>query len=397
MLTTTLCFLLPVVMAIAWGYPVLVGTDFIAYFTAATMVAQGQGSQLYQADAQWATQQVLFDAARIVPLGLIVYVNPPLLAAVVAVFYPFGMVLGGLLWVISTLVVAGAVLLWVARESHPRLGWVRSALLPLCFMPFLEALYFGQMAAIMLVAFGGWFALCRAGHPRLAGLVLSLTLLKPQYAPGMLLYLAWKRQWAQLIAFAAGGVVQGLATLLIILPGGEGPGLGALAPYFRFGGESNVVVHLQLNLRGLVWHLFPGADAIAQLGLLGIATALALIGFLAVIGRTWAPESTRFPWETLALFAFVPITTYHNNLLHLYLLLPPVVALFAAVAPDVRQKRSLSLLAALLALTSIGVIPGLVINPYFYLVVGWVVALGALALGLRNLRSVSPLVRTPAP
>src|SRR5437879_1218764 len=50
MATTALGFLLPLGLALAWGYPTLVGTDFVAYFTAAAMVVQGQGGRLYEAD-----------------------------------------------------------------------------------------------------------------------------------------------------------------------------------------------------------------------------------------------------------------------------------------------------------------------------------------------------------
>jgi hypothetical protein len=385
--TVALGFLIPLAFAVSWGYPALVGNDFVAYFTAADMVVHGHGPQLYEADRQWAVQLPLLEAAGITPRGLITYVNPPLMGAVVAALYPFGLVLGGLLWVVTTLVAAAGVLALIARQPYSRPGWLRATLLMLSFIPFLEALYFGQMAAVMLVAFGGWFALSRANRPYLAGLALSVSLLKPQYAPVMLLFLAWKRQWSQLVGFAIGAVGHVLGTLLLLLVGSETPGLEALAPYFRFGGESNVVVDLQLNLRGAIWHLMPGADVMTQLAALALVTTLAIAGFLWAVGRTWEPSRPSFAWQTLALFAFVPITTYHNNLLHLYLLLTPAVALLVSPALE-RNGASWhrSALAGLLALPSLGIILGLALSPYFYYATGWVVALGALGLGLIALR-----------
>jgi hypothetical protein len=40
----------------------------------------------------------------------------------------------------------------------------------------------------------------------------------------------------------------------------------------------------------------------------------------------------------------------------------------------------------LLGLPSIGIIPGLALSPYFYYATGWVVGLGAIALGISVLR-----------
>jgi hypothetical protein len=394
MMCEMLVFLAILFFPLVSGFPMLVRTDFIAYFTAGTLIANGESHLLYDGERQLATQLQFLTEVGIPSPGLITFVNPPLLAAIMAAFVPFGVVGGAWLWFILTFALPAAVLLAVGKQGARRAGWWRSCLLLLCFAPFIESVYFGQMAAIMLPIFGGWFLLSRANRPILAGLALSLLLLKPQYLPVMLLFLAWKRQWTQLVGFAFGAAIQVVATVLVMLSSGHALTLEALLPYMRFGGEPNVVVWLQLNLRMAIWHLLPQLDATSQLVVLAICTVVAVVAFLLLVGRSWRPRSRGFVWQALALFVFVPLTAYHNNLLHLYLTLPVMVALLVTDEAALADRRWYGpVLALLLGIPSIALVLGTSLSPYFYIMTAWAVALVALAMGIDGLRRYQQLER----
>src|SRR5262245_47842302 len=56
MSTEALGLLLVFLVPLTWAYPILVRVDFVAYFTAGTLISQGQAAQLYDAGRQLATQ-----------------------------------------------------------------------------------------------------------------------------------------------------------------------------------------------------------------------------------------------------------------------------------------------------------------------------------------------------
>jgi hypothetical protein len=213
-------------------------------------------------------------------------------------------------------------------------------------------------------------------------LCLSLVLLKPQYAPFLVIFLAWKRQWVQLQGFAAGAGIQALLTLAMFVVVGQAPSLESLQLFAGGGSEGPHVAVLNLTIRGAIWHLFPAMDGRLQLVLLAVLTLAAMGGFLAAIGREWDPGTRGFAWEILALSAFVCVTAFHSLLLNLYLILPSAVVLLAAAEGQPAERRWLApALAGLLCVPSLGfaVSPG-AYEPYY--LAGWITAVGAVALGL---------------
>jgi hypothetical protein len=391
MLAETTLLLAGIGLSTASGGAGIVGTDFVAYFTAAVLLVQGQGVAMFDAAQQATVQQPIVEGAGLTWPGLINFINPPLLAAVVAPLTPLGLRGAALAWAAVNLFGSAAILAWITIQFRRDRAPLAGCLLLLGFAPFLEGWYFGQMLALLLLAFGGWLALSRAHRPFAAGLALSLLLLKPQYAPFTLIYLAWKRQWRQLAGFAAGGVGQLALTLWIVLPGllarGE-LGIEALRPYFAFGGtQSNVLVDFQLNLRGLVWHALPGADSTIQLVVLAIASIAVLALLLTWAGRGWDPVSPAFGWEALALFTVVPVTAFHNNALQLYLLIGPLAAIFTDdVARRMLPRWIREGLGALLLIPAIGIVLGAVGSQYGYYLCAWLAALLAITLGVAGRR-----------
>lgn len=371
------------------------GVDFIAYATGATMLLNGEAHQLYVPARQLEVQRELLAAADGGSLpNLSAFVNPPHWALLVAPFALVGLLAGMWLWWGVNLAASAWVLLRIAAQGVQRPGWKRATILLLCFFPFFQAVHFGQMAALMLAAFGGWFGLARTNHPFAAGAVLSLALVKPQYVPLMLLFLAWKGQWKQLLGFAVGAVPQAVLSLAMLFSGGEPP-VQTFRQFMAFdGSQTSAIVDRHLTLRAIILHVLPNVQPALQFALLATLTVAATVAFLWAVGRRWDPWGPGFAWQTLALFAIVPLTAFHNNLLHLYLLLPPLVALLvdpATLRPftggEHHERNEVGVagwsgpaLAGLLTLPSLGFILGVDFAVFY--AAGWLTALGGVALGL---------------
>jgi hypothetical protein len=362
------------------------GNDFLAFLTGARMLADGDVAHLYDRDIQLDRQQALRTQAGARADRLNMYVNPPLLALLVAPLLPVGAFAGVWVWRLLTVALAAFLLLRIARQDkNPPVGR-RSPFLLLAFFPFIEAMQYGQLAMAMLGAFGGWFLLVRDGRSRAAGVVLSLMLLKPQYVPFMVLFLMWKRQWRQLSGFVLGGSIQAVITLAVFLASGQVPTIDGLIPHMSFdGGGLDAFVFLQLNIRAAIWHLLPMVNLPIQLILLVALTLGAMLGFLIWVGRDWRTDPRALAWEALALAGMLCLTAYHNHLDTLYVLLPPLAALVTTRAARPEERPwALPSVAALLALPSGAFLAAAGYTPYY--LAGWVTALCAILIPLVLLR-----------
>lgn len=401
------------------------GNDLVAYLTGGALLAGGDAVHLYDAARQLEVQRALVAGLGPPDWGLNSYVNPPAWALLMAPLSGLGLLAADWLWRVVQLGLAGGALLAVAA-SVPGVrtgGWRRAALLALAFFPFVQGWHHRSMVSVLLVAYGGWMVLAAGGRPRLAGGTLSLLLLKPQYAVFPLVYLLWKRQWAQVAGFSLGAVVQAaLAGFVFALAGGP-PELSALAPFVADGADSGAFLQAQVSLRAALLIALPEVPAVARTAVLALVTGAAFVVLLRSLGRTWPSAPRHLAWEMLAVAAATGVTAVHNHVTGLVLLLPPAVALLAAGAtpprvaeaggrPAVRGgkpfapgvtphrvavRRPLAILALLLALPSVGILLAGV-SIWLYVVAAWITTLGALGLALSVLRSGSGLAdKPPAP
>lgn len=371
--------------------------DFGAYATGAAILARGEAPRLYDTDLQTRVQRELLAQVG-APLEVPnTYVNPPLMAALFLPFLWLGLPGGAIAWRLATLGMALWAVLAVARkDATGRVAWQRGAALTLCCVPFVQAWQLGSMVGLQLMAFGGWLAWSRGGRPFLAGLMLSLLLLKPQYLPFPLLYLLWKGQWRQLLGCAAGLVAQGLATLALIPLVGGAPDPGPLLTFATLDAtESRVWVETVTNhisLRARLRDALPGLPPTVELALLAAATAVFSAGVLWRVGRKWRADQHDFWWEALAVASATGLTAFHNHVSGLVFLLPPAAALLAPwhrAGEEPSSRRARSILAVLLAVPTLGI---LAVAAWFplYIASAWMLAVGSLVLGLRELHGREP-------
>lgn len=369
-----------------------VGNDLVAYLTGGALLARGDAAHLYDAARQLEVQRALVAGLGPPDWALNSYVNPPTWALLMAPLSSLGLLGADWLWRIAQLALAGGALLAGAAGAA---GAVRSgarsapraALLALTFFPFVQGWHHRSMVSVLLLGFGGWMALAARGRPALAGAALSLLLLKPQYAVFPVVYLLWKRQWAQVGGFLLGASAQAALTVLVLVLGGGPLTLSALAPFIADGGGSGAYLQAQVSLRAALLNTLPAVPAIARAALLALLTGAVWAVLLRRLGRSWPDAPRRLGWEMLAVAAAAAVTAIHNHVTGLVLLLPPAVALLVPAGPTPRAavQRPLALLALLLALPSVGLLLA-GISAWLYVLAGWITTLGLLGLALHVLR-----------
>jgi hypothetical protein len=281
--------------------------DFRTFYTAGHMV---HSSQLYDYAAEVAAQNTwvspnqyalpfMFPAYVALLFALLSYVNYQ------AAYWIF--------FVLNLCLCAGAVLV-----MRPYLGALHARwrlLIPmlfLSFMPLGTAVAFGQVSVLLLFLYCSCFAAIESEMPFLAGLLLSLALIKFQIAlPIALLFLAW-RQWRFLAGFLAGAAA---LTLISVHTTGWPVFTHYLRSLVFMSGQTASETKYAMfsaqmpNLYGFFHTLCPGLSGYI------------LTGFCSLAVMVWA--ATRRPSLSLALLAGM-LVSYHLYVYDLTLLLLPV-------------------------------------------------------------------------
>ncbi len=104
------------------------------------------------------------------------------------------------------------------RGADRGLFWLAS----FSFFPVLVALSQGQTSIVLLAALIACFLALRSGHQFVAGVALSLVLIKPPYIIPLLLVLAVRRQWGALAAFLTSAAVYAFAAFMVVGSAGVG-------------------------------------------------------------------------------------------------------------------------------------------------------------------------------
>ncbi|MHB1699031.1 MAG: glycosyltransferase family 87 protein [Acidobacteriaceae bacterium] len=239
--------------------------DLRPFYAAGAIVRSGQVSRLYDYDYQRQVQDALVGPRA----GALPFLYPPFAALL---FVPLSLLPYRDAFFVQA--AANLALLFAAslllRPWLPALGQRSRALLPAlygCLFAVSVALMQGQISFVLLVICCGSYALLRRGSSFLAGLVLSLALMKFQLAlPVFLLFLVWRR-WRFVRGFVAGAACAagvswamvgsaGLATYWSSLFGiASQSAANAAAAKVRYGMSPSEMP----NLHGLAYGLSQGA------------------------------------------------------------------------------------------------------------------------------------------
>lgn len=266
--------------------------DFGVFYAAATMVRDGRGEELYDIDA------IVREEARVYgrtveQTPVLPYFNPPAFAAslVPLTWLPPGTAATIFLGLTTGALVAGMALLWRRSRLGVPGAWAALGMLA-AFQPLRDTFFHGQPSFLLFFAFASAFVAFASGRERLAGALLGLLLLKPNYALVPIAVLLWKRRWTALAGFASVAMVWAAVSLVA-------GGLPAVWTYLAFlwhaaswDGMNGISIAGMFGWNGLVRTLLgPGHhDAV------GAWTLALSIPTLAAVALAWAgPWSARAP------------------------------------------------------------------------------------------------------
>ena len=182
----------------------LVGTDFVAFYTAGRLVLTGQSADLYNLELARQIQQPLYPAPSD---NFNPYLNPPFFAWL---FVPFALL--AYPWSPVAWMVANLVFLWISlRLLQVKKTWQHFFLI-LTWQPAFSAISFGQNAFLSLLILCLAYTLWRKDRLWTAGLIAGLLFYKPQLLFGVLFLclLDLRRCWR---------VLAGCAIAIICLSG----------------------------------------------------------------------------------------------------------------------------------------------------------------------------------
>lgn len=252
----------------------LIGTDFVAFYTAGKILQAGASERLYDLELARQIQQPLYGS----PVELFnPYLNPPFYAVLFIPFASLPYPWSPLVWMSINLGLLWLSAKWLSPRQPGRFFW-----LALTWQPAFAAISFGQNAFLSLALLSLVYLLLKKDRQYAAGLTAGLLLYKPQllFGLGVLWILDWRKN---------GRIFAGMATTAAALLGGSWLWMPeATRAYFSY--AQKIAANL-MNVPGFpIWNahsvqsfwlgLFPGQVSLAA-GL-HLLCALAGIGlFLA--------------------------------------------------------------------------------------------------------------------
>lgn len=311
------------------------GGDFVEFYGAGQIVADGDAADLYEPARQEQAQEGLFgddDSG-----GGILFAYPAVLAAPYAAIQALGYSVGYLL---HTAVMLGAVALSVRllrgrlpilAERHHLLA---AGAYSLTFLPMFIGVTGGQTTALTLLALATvWWGLDTDRH-ELAGLAAGLLLIKPQYGAGIIGLLILGRYWRAVAGALGGAAVVWIGSALVAGVGWTSDWLDLASRIAEIDGGANLPN--EVSWLGL---------AELALGRGGAATTVSLVLTAATGLVVLACLKRRPRLDALTVALIIPtmlLAAPHALFYDAGLLLVPLGALIFAV-PSHRRLRVLAL------------------------------------------------------
>jgi hypothetical protein len=259
-------------------------TDFSAFYSAAILVRDGSGQQLYTYGAQEDVQKQLFATAES-RTGPAPYYHPSfeVLAFLPLTYLSYPQAY--MSWVIVNLLVLIAVplLLFPYLLKLRPIFSINVMLSFFAFFPNFIGLYHGQDSILLLLLFVGAFISLKRDRPVLTGVLLAFGLIRFQFVAPFMLFFLIKKQWKVIQGFSATGVL--LVAISIVITGWQGA-----IRYVHFMLEINqsltdpshqvrfaVYPSSMTSLRGLLYTLFAAYLGDAVITIISLSFSLLVL------------------------------------------------------------------------------------------------------------------------
>lgn len=333
-------------------------SDFACFYRAGRMVVAGEGSQVYDLEAERRYDQQL--STSFVDVHghwfSLPFVFPPYSLALFAVLSCLPYRLAEFVWYLANV----GMLLALPFALPRTLGWKNKAiaaqlLAPVFFIPGLLALMQGQPSILLLLLFAVAFADLSADKEIGAGITLAFATLKPQLALPMLLALVVWRKWRTLAAFAWTGVaLLGVSTAIVGWPATLHYPQAVMEFNQLAGALGGEHPDSMPNLRGCLYVFLQGHLSPAALASITIALSiLMLIGLAMLLKRASAISDTSLSLVVVASL----LVGYHAYLHDDSLLLLPILLTVSHLGRSRWTITRGALAAAIAALYVIPLLP----------------------------------------
>lgn len=193
-------------------------TDFINYYSAGRLVAEGHGAQLYNFAAMSAIERHVITPYRLT-YGVLPYVYPPYFAVAVAPLSLLSLVPAYALWAALNAVWLCLALVTIQRRAGLRVqGTAALWLGAWTFIPTFIGLLHGQVSFLLLALLGAALLSLERRWDVLAGVLFAVGMLKPTYVLPCLVVLLVRRRWPALLSFLGASAVLSLVPILFTSP-----------------------------------------------------------------------------------------------------------------------------------------------------------------------------------
>lgn len=304
------------------GGEVPVGADFLVFYAAGRIVADGDGDRLYDPARQSSEQVEVLGRDR----GLAIFPYPAFVAL------PYAALAGlPLAWayVVATVAMFAATVgaVWVLRGVSPTVS-ARPILVGLAILvsqPFNIAWLGGQTVAFSLLCLTGVYSGWRRDREVFLGVWLGLLLYKPQLAFVAVALLLWHRRWRALCVAGAVGAALVAAGMVAAGPAWPRNFLRLTSGhYYRDNAIATDGVR-SISIPAVVRYL-TGTDATWST-LLAALLCLGVLGVLFRYARGADPHDTDFPLVFGAAVAATVLVSPHALFYEAVLLVLPIIAL----------------------------------------------------------------------
>lgn len=300
--------------------PGIFGGDFVSYYSGAHLAVTGSAAHIYNLASLGRYEETLV-YPNTMSGGVLPYVYPPYLSLLMAPLDVLPYIAAWVAW----LAINCLLLAWILRSLRQYLhlaGRSGALLLTAClsFPPvFMAAAVQGQTSILLLALFTGAFFAVRAGREWQAGVLLSLTIMKPQYALPFLLVLAIRRHWAAIAAFAASSAGLIAVPIIVLGPGVTLGYVHILRLATTWHGQFGYGPALNQSVSGFADLVFPPNVATPVTALISVAALACLVRVTRRSTRLDIPLAL----AVMAAFAISPHVLIHDMSL---LILPAAVA-----------------------------------------------------------------------
>lgn len=318
------------------------GRDFIAFYVYGHIMLERDTHRVYERDYFQQVQAEILHPAPISfeegrpPANPLYPPTTGLLFCALALM-PYGWAIVVWWLVLGACFALGFFLL--VRFLEPAPPWRITTWLALAaFVPVSSTFWNGQLAGLLFLGAVGGLELYRRGQRFLAGVTLSLLLLKPQLAAGLFLWLLMRLDVRALLAMGLGFLAQvGLASL-VLGPASFGSYLRSIPQYLDLAQRETITPDHQHSLAGILTNLTSVAGLeysnFCKMIHLAVTIGCAAVLYLIVRAakRLKAGSSARVDMERREFAAAVIFGVFAAPHLHTYdlvLLLIPIVALFS--------------------------------------------------------------------